>query len=127
MCEPFLLGLPVAKRKRWLYLALDRPAQIKRSLRRMVAEEHRAILDECVAFHDGPLDFDLAQEPERLVEMAQEVSADAVLIDSLKDTAGEIEKTNGGQGVNRAHQLLVSNGAPASPQSKITAAIIPSR
>lgn len=108
--EPALLGLPVAKRNRWLYLALDRPAQIKRSFRRMVSEDDRSRLDETLVLHMGPLVFDLAQEPERLLQMAQEVDADAVMIDSLKDAANDIEKANGGQGINRALQLLVSNG-----------------
>ena len=107
---PELLGQLVAPRRRWLYLALDRPAQIKRSFKRMVSESDRAILDDRLVFHDGPLDFDVGQEPERLLALAQEVDADTVTIDSLKDAAGGLEKSEVGQAVNRAHQLLVSNG-----------------
>jgi hypothetical protein len=42
--------------------------------------------------------------------LAQEVDADVVVIDSLKDAAVGLEKSDVGQLVNRAHQLLVSNG-----------------
>jgi hypothetical protein len=40
-----LLGLPVAPRRRVLYLAQDRPRQAARALRRMVRPEHMAALD----------------------------------------------------------------------------------
>jgi Bifunctional DNA primase/polymerase, N-terminal/AAA domain/Primase C terminal 1 (PriCT-1) len=105
-----VLGQPVARRRLWLYLALDRPAQIKRSFRRMVTEADRAKLDERLVIHDGPLGFDIGQEPEQLLALAKEVGSDAVAIDSLKDAAVGLEKPDVGQMVNRAHQLLVSNG-----------------
>jgi hypothetical protein len=107
---PELLGLPVSPRQRWLYLALDRPAQIKRSFRRMVRDDQRSVLDERLVIHDGPLDFDLAREPERLLDLAREVGADGLVIDSLKDAAAGLEKPEVGQLVNKAHQLLVANG-----------------
>jgi hypothetical protein len=104
------VGLPVVGQAHWLYLALDRPAQIKRSLRRMVEPADIPLLDERLTIHDGPLDFDVGQEPERLLALAKEAGATAVAVDSLKDAAAGLEKPEVGQLVNRAFQLLVSSG-----------------
>ncbi len=42
--EPRVLGLPVVRARRVLYLAMDRPQQIARALSRRVRAEHRATL-----------------------------------------------------------------------------------
>lgn len=100
-----LLGWPVQPVEgRVLYLACDRPRQAARSMRRMVGEGDRALLDERLVVWKGPLPFNLVREPERLVIMAQQFGADAVFIDSLKDVARKLSDEDTGQAVNEALQ-----------------------
>jgi replicative DNA helicase len=100
-----VLDLPVAPRERVLYLAADRPEQIRRSFARMVHEDHRAMLDASLMFWPGPPLHDLAQHHELLVELADAAKADTLIIDSLKDVAIGLASDEVGAGVNRAIQL----------------------
>jgi replicative DNA helicase len=104
------LGMPVAIDPRLvLYVAAERPRQAARSMRRMVAEEHRKALESLFVW-SGPLPFDVAQEPERLREMAEALGVGTVVIDSLKDVALDLSKDETGSRVNLALQHLVSAG-----------------
>jgi len=106
-----LLGYPVTQAdKPILYIAADRPLQIRRSLHRMVKEADRAALDKHVLFHAGPLDFDVAQEPARLAEWCTELGVGTIVLDSLKDLAVDLSKDETGSRVNRALGLLVGAG-----------------
>jgi len=69
IAEPTLFGLPVTVQfdHRVLYLALDRPRQAARSMRRMVSAADRKLLEEGVVVWTGPLPFELVAEPEQLV------------------------------------------------------------
>lgn len=74
-----LLGYPVkATQGRVLYLAMDRPRQIARALRRMFAGVDRAVLDEHLVFWEGPPLQDLAKHPEELLRLCLQAHADTV-------------------------------------------------
>jgi AAA domain len=100
-----LLGLPVAPgRRRVLYLAMDRPAQTSRALRRCFTADERHVLDECLLVWKGPPPLDLAKHPTVLAEMCEAADADTVIIDSLKDAAIGLSDDEVGAGWNRARQ-----------------------
>ncbi|MGY1641051.1 AAA family ATPase [Geodermatophilus sp. SYSU D00703] len=83
-----VLGLPVRPgRRRVLYLAMDRPQQIARGLRRLFTAEERHQLDERLSVWVGPPPADLAQSTDTLLDLARAANADTVVIDSLKDAA----------------------------------------
>jgi replicative DNA helicase len=83
---PTLLGLPVASDldRRVLYLALDRPQQAARSMRRMVTEDDRLALEAGLTVWKGELPFDIVNQPDRLLAFVQEHDAGTVVFDSLK-------------------------------------------
>ncbi len=106
-----VLGLPVATTgRRVLYLACDRPAQVQRSLARMVSDANRALLDERLIIWKGPPPADLAKHPDMLTRMCAEADADTVVIDSLKDVALELSKDDTGAGLNSALQRAIADG-----------------
>jgi replicative DNA helicase len=106
-----VLGMPVAAGERsTLYLAMDRPPQIARALRRLFSEDERQVLDDRLVVWPGPPPYDLAARPETLVEMAQQAQADTVIIDSLKDAAVNLSKDEVGAAYNRARQLALVAG-----------------
>lgn len=102
--EPTLLGFPVQPGRRVLYLACDRPEQARRSMRRMVSEKDRELLDECLVIRRGPLPFDLAKQPDGLVALADQAESDFVVIDCLKDVAMGLASDETGQGLTAAFQ-----------------------
>jgi replicative DNA helicase len=106
-----LLGLPVAPDdRRVLYLALDRPAQARRSLARMVGEEDREALARQLVVWSGPLAFDVLRQPAGLLELACAHGAGTVVIDSLKDLAPSLSDEHTGQAINSALQRCVAEG-----------------
>ena len=106
-----VLGMPVeAGTTRTLYLACDRPAQIRRALGRLVTEGDRELLDERFVAWSGPPPKDLAAMPELLVQLAREAKADTVVLDSLKDVAIGLSDDGVGAGLNRAMQTCVAEG-----------------
>lgn len=106
-----LLGFPVKPTAgRVLYLAMDRPKQISRSLARMVGEAWRAELDEHLAVWQGPPPHDLAKHPSVLSAMCAEAGADTVIVDSLKDAAIGLNDDEVGAGYNRARQQALADG-----------------
>jgi replicative DNA helicase len=106
-----LLGMPVAvSGGRVLYLACDRPSQVRRSMRRMVEEKDRPVLAERLQVWQGPPPADFAREPGLLTEMCRRYGADTVVIDSLKDVVAELSKDEAGSGYNRARQLALAQG-----------------
>jgi replicative DNA helicase len=107
-----LLGSPVATDPEGivLYLAMDRPGQAARSLRRMVSESQLDELDRRLKVWRGPPERDLARHPEDLLAMAQQSQAALVVVDSLKDAALKLSDDEVGAGWNRAAQLLLAEG-----------------
>jgi len=99
-----VLGLPVLPAQRVLYLAMDRPRQVRRALRRRFHEGHRAALDERLVVRPGPLPTDLSRAPDQLLVLARQHGCDVVIVDSLKDAAVKITDDEVGGNVNRAVQ-----------------------
>jgi hypothetical protein len=105
-----VLGLPVVQGRRVLYLAMDRPHQIRRAFRRQCRDEHRDVPDEKLVIWKGPPPADLAKHPEILTELAERADADVVVVDSLKDAAVGLSEDDVGSGWNRAAQGLLATG-----------------
>jgi replicative DNA helicase len=106
-----LLGLPVLDDgRRILYLAMDRPAQIARSLRRMIHPDWRDHLDQRLTVWRGPVPFDVTTEPDRLRALAGWTDAGIIVVDSLKDLSPTLEKPETGAAVNAALQGCVADG-----------------
>lgn len=106
-----LLGWPVnVTEGRGLYLAMDRPLQIKRSMRRMVGEQHRDLLRDRLAIWKGPPPGDLARHADLLTNLADQAGATTVYLDSLKDAAVGLSEDEVGAGFNRAVQTALAAG-----------------
>ncbi|HEY5843952.1 MAG TPA: AAA family ATPase [Mycobacterium sp.] len=105
-----VLGMPIRPARRVLYLAMDRPRQIARSLRRTLGRAQRKLLDDRLVVWEGPPPADLARHPEMLLGLARKANADVVVIDSLKDAALGLTEDETGAGYNRARQLCLANG-----------------
>ena len=106
-----VLGYQVREtQSRVLYLAMDRPQQIGRALRRSLRDVPREVLDERFVAWEGPPPYDVAKHPEALLALAREAGADTVVVDSLKDAALGLTDDEVGAGYNRARQLCLANG-----------------
>lgn len=106
-----LLGLPVTPgARRVLYLAMDRPRQIARLMRRMVGEAWRGELDDRLAVWPGPPPYDLAKHPGLLLQLCVDAYADTVVVDSLKDAAVGLTDDEVGASYNRARQTAIAAG-----------------
>jgi len=100
-----LLRFPVARDARGvLYIAADRPSQIRRSFARMVSEDDREALRGLLHVWQGPLPFNLSTEPDRFAPFVEEFGAGTVFIDSIKDVALDLSKDESGSRVNAALQ-----------------------
>ncbi|BCZ24847.1 AAA family ATPase [Mycobacterium senriense] len=106
-----VLGLPFAEFDgRILYLAMDRPRQISRSLRRQFSESDRPLLTQRLTVRPGPPAADIAVNPTLLAAMATQHAADVVIVDSLKDAAIGLSDDTVGASYNRARQHLLTSG-----------------
>jgi replicative DNA helicase len=106
-----LLGYPFHDTpRRVLYLAMDRPRQIRRSFRRMVTEDDRPTLNEYLTIREGPPPADLASDPTLLVQLARWHNASVIVVDSLKDAAVKLTDDETGGKVNRAIQYAIADG-----------------
>ncbi|GGM53583.1 DnaB-like helicase N-terminal domain-containing protein [Dactylosporangium sucinum] len=104
-----VLDWEVRPARRVLYLAMDRPAQIRRALSRVFTAGERPVLDERVVFWKGPPPYDVAARPETLLDMARAADADVVIVDSLKDAAIGLSEDSIGAGYNRARQAVLAD------------------
>lgn len=106
-----LLGFPLAVSDRpLLYLAMDRPRQVARSMRRMVTPAQRGQLQKRLRFWEGPLPFSLAREPFALADLAESVKAGGVVIDSYKDLMPTLSNEESGAAINTAMQEVLARG-----------------
>lgn len=104
-----VLGLPVAPAGPILYLAMDRPRQIRRSmLRQFQPNETDALTN--LLIRPGPPVADIAVRPTLLAEMAAEAGATVIYLDSLKDAAIGLSADEVGAAYNRARQHALANG-----------------
>lgn len=108
--QPSVLGLPVRPaERRVLYLAMDRPAQIRRGLRRTFRETDRQVLAEGLQVWEGPPPGDVARHPTVLLSLAQIADADVIVIDSIKDAAVGLTEDETAAAYNRARQTCLAN------------------
>jgi replicative DNA helicase len=105
-----VLGLPVKAGGRVLYLAMDRPDQIRRAMHRIFTADERDVLDEACVFWKGPPPRDIGKHPETLLEMADAAQADTIIVDSVKDAAIGLVDDEVGASYNRARQLVLADG-----------------
>jgi len=95
---------------RVLYLAMDRPRQLARALRRQFAPSERETLDARLVVWRGPLPQRLVSTPTLLRDMAREAGADTIVVDSVKDAATKLADDEGGQSYNTARQHALADG-----------------
>jgi replicative DNA helicase len=108
---PDVLGYPIAPAtKRVLYLAMDRPRQIARALRRTLGDLPPELLRERLTFWPGPPIAHIAKQPETLKGYADLAGADTIVVDSLKDAAIGLSDDEVGAGYNRARQGCIAAG-----------------
>lgn len=104
-----LLGYPVApSTRKTLYIAADRPQQALRSMRRMVKPEQRERLEEMLVVRMGP--FDALTDREKVVADLEERGIGTVVIDSIKDVAGDVTDGKIGAELNKTLQSMVARG-----------------
>ena len=109
---PFL-GLPVALSNRpVLYLAMDRPRQAARSMRRMVSADDRDVLKSSVQFWKGPIPVTLSESTSEFADWVQRAvpGVGLVVVDSVKDLATGISDDKVGAALNSAWQELIARG-----------------
>lgn len=105
-----LLGYSIKPgEKNVLYLAMDRPSQAMRSIRRMVREQDRELLAERLRIWQGPPMHDFINDFQKLTQMCIEADADTLIVDSLKDV-GKMLDDEGGSGWNRSRQEALAYG-----------------
>ena len=108
-----VLGYPVtplAEGDKILYLAMDRPEQIRRALARQFNGHDRETTAQRLVVWKGPPPEDMAKNVYLLRDMCREVGAKTVFIDSLKDAAVGLTDDVVGAGYNRARQKAVADG-----------------
>jgi KaiC/GvpD/RAD55 family RecA-like ATPase len=116
LCDDLLFGFPVEVDERpVLYLAMDRPAQIQRSMLRMIDTEDAtalAIVQKRLRVHRGPLPFNPAEAPELFAEWVVQAGDDpgTVVVDSYKDLASGLSEDATGAGINSAVQRVLARG-----------------
>jgi hypothetical protein len=115
--DGFLLGHPVPPRDGiFLYLAMDRPAQVARAMHRQFTEDEREVLAERLVVWKGPPPTDVAKDPTLLARMADAAGAGTLYLDSVKDAAVGLSDDEVGAGYNRARQHLLSQGVELCEQ-----------
>lgn len=107
---PDALSFPVTSGRSVLYLAMDRPRQIARAMRRLRTEEARVALKEHLTVHKGPLPVRLADDADWILRQAQEVGAGIVVVDSIKDLLPDLSDESSASLYNRARQLCLAQG-----------------
>lgn len=106
-----VLGLPVTPTKsKVLYLAMDRPQQIARSLYRHFEQSERETMDEKLVIWEGPPPVDFTAHPEALYDMALQHDADTIIVDSLKDAILGLTDDLKVASYNRARQYAIARG-----------------
>jgi replicative DNA helicase len=112
--QPEVLGFAVAPtRKKVLYLAMDRPRQAARAMKRLYAtctEKERAVVDERLVVWKGPLPAPLLSHPALLRDLARHFSCDVIVVDSLKDAVAKLSDDEHGSNYNTAIQMCLVAG-----------------
>lgn len=107
-----LFGLDVQPDDRpILYLACDRPTQIRRAFARRFNETHRGRLASRLLVHNGYLPAMVDVAPNLLADLVDHLDVGTLVIDSLKDVATELEKGPNAIAINQALQHVCQAGA----------------
>lgn len=109
-----VLGYPVTECDRVLYLAMDRPAQIRRAMRRLFHTDELDVVNERLVMHPAPLSADLGKRPDLLLSLAEAVGANRIIVDSVKDAVAKVADDESGGNFNRAVQLCNAHGRPVA-------------
>lgn len=114
---PDIIGMQVQAFQHILYVAADRPIQIKYALQRLVTEDNRMTWDTRMYIHEGPLDFAVNDKPSLLVPWLRELAEkldrepfDCLVIDSLKDIVTAMDENDDGLHINTALQAVCREG-----------------
>ncbi|ASL09170.1 AAA family ATPase [Mycobacterium intracellulare subsp. chimaera] len=108
-----VLGYPVRPLpdgQRILYLALDRPDQIVRSLLRQFTQEQLDALDLRFTIWSGPLPDDAAANDYLFTDLADIHKADVIFVDSVKDAALGLSEDRAAAIYQRGRQRLLQSG-----------------
>lgn len=106
-----VLGMPVRDDGGTvLYVAADRPKQIRRAMRRHATPEVRHLLKERLIVHYGPLPTDITTDKDWLADLAAEHKATTVVIDSVKDVCADPSDGALANGYNLARQEALARG-----------------
>ncbi|WP_055477196.1 AAA family ATPase [Gordonia sp. HS-NH1] len=108
-----VLGFPVTECRRVLYLAMDRPAQARRNIRRFFEPEDRERLAGRLVIKQGPPWVDFAVDSDAFVELCARAGlqpGDRVVVDSIKDAAVGLSEDRVGAEYNRARQKVLTAG-----------------
>lgn len=106
-----VLGMTVASAgQRVLYIAADRPRQAARSMRRMVGDLDRQLLEERMTVWRGPLPAMLNEDRSILARLAKQFDAGTIVVDSLKDVAVDVATDEAGGRIAAAFQHLIATG-----------------
>jgi hypothetical protein len=108
--DEHVLELPVLEGKRVLYLCMDRPQQIARSLLRAFDRDELEALGDRLVLGWGPPPADVARHPELFAELCASAQADTLVVDSVKDAALKLTDDEVGATYNRARQLAITAG-----------------
>jgi AAA domain len=109
--DGLVLGLPVTPDTRAiLYLAMDRPQQIRRALGRIFGPADHDVLRERLIVRPGPPPEDLAVNTDLLAQLASDHGAGTVFLDSLKDAALGLSEDGPAAAYNRARQAAIAAG-----------------
>lgn len=108
---PSLLGFPVKPGEgQVLYLAMDRPRQAARSLRRMVTADLREKMNERLVVWPGPLPVSVTSSAQALADWVQDEcpGVDTLVVDSVKDLAPGLSSDEVGAAINMAWQEVIA-------------------
>lgn len=107
-----VLGYPVRKLpdgQRILYLAMDRPQQIIRSLLRQFTPKQIEESEQLI-IRQGPLPADAAENDHLLDDLADYYRADVLILDSVKDAALGLSEDRAAAIYQRGRQRLLQSG-----------------
>ena len=108
-----VLGFPVTECPRVLYLAMDRPKQARRNIRRFFTDDEAARTSGRWSVWQGPPWEDFAENPHVFLDTCHAAGlrpGDRVIVDSIKDAAVGLSEDRVGAGYNRARQLVLAEG-----------------
>lgn len=115
---PDVIGFPIEPLTEGgiLYLAMDRPKQIKRAMMRFVRanpdrrEEIMTVIRERLTIWEGPLPGDITTDKRLLISMAERFGRTRIVVDSIKDVLPNASDEARAGGYNIARQESLAEG-----------------